>query len=1180
MKPQLCSPLGRILVLILRLFASAASPFRADAATCTTSDLASGSAAFVAHSTGTTTSGSVFLVNVSATPNTIQCSISVGKDPTNLAVSPDASLLFVENDADGTVTVVNLTDGTINTTITLTGAPMTANLAVSPDNSKVYVVTLPSPLPATPPAASLYVISLPSLGVSAAIPVTAPATPTPPVSAPGLGVAFSPDATLAFIATEGLTYIVTTASNAVSATSIPANGGTAAVQPSGSFAYVVDVAANPTTVAQFAVSASPPAPVIQTPSPQCTGANATAITPDSSLVYYTCPGTNFVQSITAATNTCPGTGCTTILLGPASTGPQGLAVTPDGTSVYVANSDGSISVVSVSGNAVAATISGTAPLRGIGFRLPIVAFISPSPPATTENVPVNATFPFSAGAKFTKKPATVSWSVTCAAGGAACGSLDPVPGIYTATATPPSPPTVTVTATSNSTEFLFNPRFSSASVTVTVTAPAIIVSVVPASSTVGIDLTDTITATAQNDTSGQGVTGWAVNGTLGGDANVGTVVATDATHATYTAPQVLPLAPSMVSVTATSVADGTQTGSATLTITSNVTVTVAPVNPTLSINSQTKFTATVSGDTANLGVTWSLGACPITPTTTPSNPTPCGTLMPIDGLNVFYNAPPVVQPNSPLVTITAKSVADTSKPGGNSAITINSNVTVTVAPVNPTLGINTQTKFTATVLGDTSNFGVTWSIACTATPTTTPANPNPCGTLAPIDGFNVFYNAPPVVQPNPPQVTITAKSVADTSKTGNSAITINSNVTVTVAPVNPTLGINTQTKFTATVLGDASNFGVTWSIACAATPTTTPANPNPCGTLTAIDNFNVFYNGPPVVQPNPPQVTITAKSVADTSKTGNSAITINSNVSVSVSIVPGSIPAPATGTVAIGFSVSFAAAVTGDSSSFGVKGWSVNGVVGGNSTVGKIVATDLTHATYTAPTAVPSPAAVNVTATSVADFTKTSPSSSIQVVSDQLVYDPANPTGKVNVPAAPATSGSVVIDLQGPPNIPVSAFSCTDLDKLNGKATCTFALNPTPNLVTCPATQCTSVTLTLSVVRASAALVGPGSFPPLNAGRYSLGAFLLLLLPFAVSGFALFRRPQFSARRIKLAFALAMLLCLTLGWASACNQFVIPSTPPPPVPPTGAGTSGNLTVKASPGGSFATVHVSVPFLVQ
>ncbi len=569
MKPQLWSPLGRILVLIFGLLALVASPFRADAAACTPGDLASGSAAFVVNSTGPTTAGFVFLVNASANPNTVQCSITVGKDPTNLAVSPDASLLFVENDADGTVTVTNLSDGSFNRTLTLTGTPMNANLAVSPDNSRVYVVTLPSPLPATPPSASLYVISLPSLAVSAAIPVTATATPTPPVSAPGLGVAFSPDATLAFITTKDLTYIVTTASNTVSATSIPANGGTAAVQPSGSFAYVVDVAANPSTVAQFAVSASPPAPVIQTPSPQCTGANATAITPDSSLVYYTCPGSNFVQSIPAASNACAMTGCTTILLGPTSTGPQGLAVSPDGASVYVSNSDGSISIVGVSTNAVGATIAGTAPLRNIGFRLPVVAFSSPAPPATTQNVPVNASFQFAAAAKFAKNPATVVWSVTCASG-TACGTIDPMTGKYTAPATPPTPPTVTVTAATSSTEFLYNPKFSSASVTVTVTAPAIIVSIVPASPTVGLNLTDVITATAQNDTSNQGVTAWAVNPT------VGMILATDATHATYTAPSVLPPAPSMVTVTATSAADGTQMGSATLTITSNVTVSVTP----------------------------------------------------------------------------------------------------------------------------------------------------------------------------------------------------------------------------------------------------------------------------------------------------------------------------------------------------------------------------------------------------------------------------------------------------------------------------------------------------------------------------------------------------------------------------------------------------------------------------
>ncbi len=990
MKPQFCSPLGRILVLIFGLFAFLASPFRADAAACTTSDLASGSAAFVVNSTGTTTAGSVFLINASA--NTVQCSMTVGKDPTNLAVSPDGSLLFVENDADGTVTVLNLTDGTLNKTIPLTGTAMTANLAVSPDNSKVYVVTLPATLTASTQA-SLYVISLPALTLTASSPISvvapSPATATP-VTAPGLGVDFTPDSTKAYIATEGLTYIVTTSTDSISATTISASGGAAVVQPSGTFAYVIDVAANPTTATQINVSTNAATP--QTPFPQCSTAFATAITPDSSRVYYTCPGTTFVQWIAAATNTCPGTGCNTITLTGHTT--QGLAISSDGASVYVATSDGAIPVISVSTDLVAAMITGTSPLRGGGYRRPIMVFTTPTPPTTTQSVPVNASFQFAAVAKFVKNPATVSWSVTCTAGGAACGTIDAT-GKYTAPPTPPTPATVTVTASSSSAEFLYNPKFGSASVTVTVTTPAIIVSLAPASPTVGLDLTDTITATATNDTSGQGVTAWAVNNNPGGNSTVGTVVATDATHATYTAPHVLPPAPSMVTVTATSGADGTQTGSTTLTITSSVTVTVAPANPTLGINSQTKFTATVQGDSANLGVTWSLGACPVAPTTTPANPNPCGTLTAIDNFNVFYNAPPVVQPNSPLVTITATSVADTSK-SGNSGITINSNVTVTVAPVNPTLGINTQTKFTATVLGDTSNFGVTWSLgACPVAPTVNPPNPNPCGTLTAIDNFNVFYSAPPVVQPNSPLVTITAKSVADTNKTGSSGITINSNVTVTVAPLNPTLGINSQTKFTATVAGDAANLGVTWSLgACPVAPTTTPANPNPCGTLTAIDNFNVFYNAPPVVQPNTPLVTITAKSVAATNKAGISAITINSNVTVTV--------APVNPTLGINTQTKFTATVLGDTSNFGVT-WSIACAAtpttnpANPNPCGTLTAVDGLNVFYNAPPVVqPNPPQVTITAKSVADTSK-SGNSAMSINSAVTVsVTPLNPTLLIN----------------------------------------------------------------------------------------------------------------------------------------------------------------------------------------
>ena len=60
----------------------------------------------------------------------------------------------------------------------------------------------------------------------------------------------------------------------------------------------------------------------------------------------------------------------------------------------------------------------------------------------------------------------------------------------------------------------------------------------------------------------------------------------------------------------------------------------------------------------------------------------------------------------------------------------------------------------------------------------------------------------------------------------------------------------------------------------------------------------------------------------------------------------------------------FAAAVAGTTNT--TVTWSVNGVVGGNSTVGTISTTGL----YTAPAAVPSPDVVTIKATSVADPSK------------------------------------------------------------------------------------------------------------------------------------------------------------------------------------------------------------------
>ena len=70
--------------------------------------------------------------------------------------------------------------------------------------------------------------------------------------------------------------------------------------------------------------------------------------------------------------------------------------------------------------------------------------------------------------------------------------------------------------------------------------------------------TATFTAALTNDSGNQGVT-WAVS-----TANGGTIASTDATHATYTPPTIAAGLPSNVTITATSVADTSKTGTASI----------------------------------------------------------------------------------------------------------------------------------------------------------------------------------------------------------------------------------------------------------------------------------------------------------------------------------------------------------------------------------------------------------------------------------------------------------------------------------------------------------------------------------------------------------------------------------------------------------------------------------------
>lgn len=97
-------------------------------------------------------------------------------------------------------------------------------------------------------------------------------------------------------------------------------------------------------------------------------------------------------------------------------------------------------------------------------------------------------------------------------------------------------------------------------------------------------------------------------------------------------------------------------------------------------------------------------------------------------------------------------------------------VTVVVSPKTQTLAVSAQQQFAANVTG-TSNQDVEWSIGGTACTATTD-----CGTIT----ANGLFTAPASV-PNPPEITITATSKANTRDSGAAV------VTVTSAPANAML---------------------------------------------------------------------------------------------------------------------------------------------------------------------------------------------------------------------------------------------------------------------------------------------------------------------------------------------------------------------------------------------------------
>ena len=171
-------------------------------------------------------------------------------------------------------------------------------------------------------------------------------------------------------------------------------------------------------------------------------------------------------------------------------------------------------------------------------------------------------------------------------------------------------------------------------------------------------------------------------------------------------------------------------------------------------------------------------------------------------------------------------------------------------------------------------------------------------------------------------------------------------MTVTVSPTGPSVqaGVGSQ-AFSATLTSTA-NTTVTWKVNGVQGGNAT------VGTITSAGVYT-----PPTNVPTNPVVTVTAVSVANPAASGFMGLTITPPVAVNV--LPSAVTLlPGTGTQIFTATVSN----TGNTT----VTWKVNGIAGGNSTVGTISAAGL----YTAPAQIPTGGSVTVSAVSAADPTR------------------------------------------------------------------------------------------------------------------------------------------------------------------------------------------------------------------
>ena len=449
------------------------------------------------------------------------------------------------------------------------------------------------------------------------------------------------------------------------------------------------------------------------------------------------------------------------------------------------------------------------------------------------------------------------------------------------------------------------------------------------------------TATVNNTTDTTVI--WSVDGIVGGNSPAGTIT----TAGVYIAPADLS-SPASVQVTATSHADPTKSATASVTIASDINVAIAPGSAGVELGATLGFHATITSrghpDTA---IRWSVSG--------PTCPASCGAV----DASGNYTAPAIL-PSGTSVTLTAQSVADSSK-NSSAAIAITSTFTLQIsAPASvPVSGTATIVATLTPVPGSNPSNVLSWSLSGPG------CNASACGTLSVVTtqstggsatANSATYTAP-ATPPNPNTVTVTVTPQADPSKKAQATLAIQPGVAVSVSPATATLAANHRVTLTAQVNGSA-NSGVSWSVngiagGNAANGEICVVGSNPCQTVTSGAVSQVDYVAPGAI-PSPNPANVQATSTADTTKSASAQITVINHVLVSVQ--------PASATLAPLGVQGFSASVLGTNNQSVV--WQVQGT---GCTSSGICGSIDANGTYTAPGTAPSPDALQVVAVSTDD---------------------------------------------------------------------------------------------------------------------------------------------------------------------------------------------------------------------